>query len=184
MTRFIGIDFSTTSTGVAIFDRKGLQTHTVRSKPEGDGLSAYYSRVRSLAMNVLAIIQPEPDDVIAIESPIVMGRRTDSEVRLHYAWHRFMECFHSWHPELSEPALFSPAVVKQVALGKEKRLTGRQGKEQMVAAVEEHLGAGVRNDDEADAVWIAVGVSILTGRPVINLPAAHMPKAFTKGMRK
>lgn len=180
--RFVGIDFSTTSTGIAIFDRNGLQTHTVKSKPVMGGLAGYYARVRDLSVNVLAVVQPEPDDVIAIESPIVMGRRTDTEIKLHYAWHRFMECYHAWHPDLVAPSQFAPSEVKQMALGREKRLTGKAGKKQMVKAVGEHFeGHALRNDDEADAVWIAVGASILAGSPVIDLPAAHMPKALMKG---
>lgn len=178
MTRFIGIDYSTTSTGIAIFDTLGLQTHTVKSGPAEGGLAGYYARVRDIAANVLAIVQPEPEDRIAIESPVVMGRRTDSEVRLHYAWHRFVESFHQWSPALREPSLVPPAVVKQLALGKEKRLYGRAGKAQMLAAVVQHLGVTPRNDDEADAVWLAVGASVLSGVPVVDLPAAHIPKGF------
>lgn len=181
MTRYIGIDFSTTSTGLAIFDRNGLQTHTVKSKPYGRDLASYYSRVRDLSLNVLAIAQPEPDDVIAIERAVVMGRRTDTEIRLHYAWHRFVEYFHAWRADLVEPTLLSPAEVKQLALGDAKRQQGADGKRQMVAAARARFDAELRNDDEADAVWVAVGASILAGEPVINLPSAHMPKAFTKG---
>lgn len=55
-------------------------------------------------------------------------------------------------------------------------------KERMLAAAREQLGLELGNrDDEADAVWIAVGASVLAGEPVIDLPAAHMPKAW-KGM--
>lgn len=176
--RFIGIDYSTTSTGIAIFDEMGLQTHTVKSGPAAGGLAGYYARVRDIAANVLAIVQPEPEDGIAIEGAIVMGRRTDTEVRLHYAWHRFVESFHQWSPVLPEPRQISPAEVKQLALGNAKRLRGKAGKAQMVAAVVEHLGVTPRNDDEADAVWLAVGASVLAGVPVVDLPASHIPKGF------
>jgi len=66
-----------------------------------------------------------------------------------------------------------PPEVQEHATGK-----GNAQKDEVLLATERRIPqAQVRNNDEADAVWIAVGASILAGSPVIDLPAAHMPKA-------
>ena len=174
--RVIGIDFSTTSTGIAIHDVFGWSTYTVRSKPTGDTLADYYERVRTLSAEILAIVQPMDGDVVGIEAPIVMGRRTGTEVRLHYAWHRFVEAYVRWG--LAAPVEFVPASVKKLATG-----NGRAQKSEMVAAVRDRLGFEVRKHDEADAVWIAVAAGQAAGVPIQVVPLPE-PVAGTKGNRK
>jgi len=171
--RFIGIDYSTTSCGIAIFDGDTLATHVVKSKPVPGGLSAYYARIYDQAMSVLKIIEPSPDDVIGIEKAIVMGRRTDTEVRLHYAWHRFVEYLHSWGVSaIADPLEIPPASVKELATG-----SGAAKKQQMVQATRDEFGICV-SEDEADAVWVAVGASVLHGTPLITV--THIPKGFRR----
>lgn len=177
MSRFIGIDFSTTSTGIAIHDVNGWMTRTVKSagkKAEPD--DAFYDRMIALNSEVLAVVQPDADDVIAMES--TFRGSGGSEARLHYAWHRFRESLsRGWG--CSVRYQLAPSQVKFLAT----RHGGRDTmKPQMLAAARDLLGLDLaKRDDEADAAWIAVGASILAGSPVIDLPAAHMPKAWTKG---
>lgn len=172
--RFIGIDFSTTATGIAIHTERGWVTQTVKSagtKAEPD--AAFYERMLRLNSEVLAIVQPYPEDVIAMES--TFRGSGGSEARLHYAWHRFRESLaRGWN--CSVAFQIAPSQVKYLATGHGGRATG---KAEMLVAAREHLGLELgKKDDEADAAWIAVGASILAGSPVIDLPAAHMPKAW------
>lgn len=176
MSRFIGIDYSTTSCGVAIVEGDHWQSFTLRSKPKGDTLSAYYDRVQSLALDIVAAAEPRLGDVIAIEGIAFAGRGSSVD-RLHYAWHRTVELLSRL--QKSELVIVTTNQVKQLATGK-----GNAQKDEVLLATERRLPqAQASNNDEADAVWIAVGASILAGSPVIDLPAAHMPKAWTKGTK-
>ena len=177
MSRVIGIDFSTTSTGIAIHNERGWSTYTVKSSGKtGDDSRTYYQRIRAIAANVLSIVQPEPDDVIAIEKAVVMGRRTDSEIRLHFAWHRFVECFLGWSPELPEPLVIPPATAKSLGTG-----NGQAKKKAMHTAVVERLGFAPRNADEADAVWIAIAGAERMGHRFDLVPLPPKTKNTTKG---
>ncbi|WP_295104407.1 crossover junction endodeoxyribonuclease RuvC [uncultured Microbacterium sp.] len=173
MSRFIGIDYSTTSTGIAIVDGDHWQTLTLRSKPTGDTLADYYDRITNLAADIRAAIDFRKWDVLAIEGIAFAGRGSSVD-RLHYAWHRTAEYLVR---SAAEPLIITTNQVKQLATGK-----GNAQKDEVLLATERRLPqAQASNNDEADAVWIAVGASILAGSPVIDLPAAHMPKAWTKG---
>lgn len=176
MTRLVGVDYSTTSPGLAIYDAGNWATYTVKSagtkaEPDRD----FYARMALLNDRVLNILQPRPTDVIAMES--TFQGKSGSEARLHYAWHRFREALaDGWGCSVSY--LIPPSQVKILATGHGGRATG---KAEMLAAARDRLGLDLgKRDDEADAAFIAVGASILTGNPVIDLPSAHMPKAWTK----
>ncbi len=92
--------------------------------------------------------------------------------RLHYAWHRTVEYIS--HLIADDVLTVTTNQVKQLATGK-----GNSQKDEVLLATERRVPeADASNNDEADAVWIAVGASILAGNPLINLPAAHMPKAL------
>lgn len=175
MTRYIGIDYSTTSTGIAIVEGSHWQVFTLRSKPSEDTLTAYYERIQDLGHDIIAAAEPRLGDVLAIEG-IAFAARGSSVDRLHYAWHRTVEFIgRVMH---AEPLIVTTNQVKQLATGK-----GTAGKDEVLLATERRIPqTQVRNNDEADAVWIAVGASILAGEPVIDLPAAHMPKAWKKGL--
>ena len=171
MSRFIGIDYSTTATGVAIVDDHHWQTFTLRSKPSGDTLSAYYDRIQGLALDIVAAAEPRLGDVVAIEGIAFAGRGSSVD-RLHYAWHRTVELL--TRLQKAELVVVTTNQVKQLATGK-----GNAQKDEVLLATERRLPqAQASNNDEADAVWIAVGASILAGYPVIDLPAAHMPRAW------
>lgn len=171
MSRFIGIDYSTTATGIAIADGHHWQTFTLRSKPSGDTLSAYYERIQDLAHDIVAAAEPRLGDVIGIEGIAFAGRGSSVD-RLHYAWHRTAEFL--TRLQKTELVVVTTNQVKQLATGK-----GNAQKDEVLLATERRLPqAQASNNDEADAVWIAVGASILAGSPVIDLPAAHMPKAW------
>lgn len=174
MTRFIGVDYSTTSCGIAIVDGGRWQSFTLKSKPTGDTLTSYYERIQDLAHDIVAAAEPRLGDVIGIEGIAFNGKGRAVD-RLHFAWHRTFEFLS--RVQHAEPLIIITTQVKQLATGK-----GNAQKDDVLLATERRIPlAQVRNNDEADAVWIAVGASILTGEPVIDLPAAHMPKAWTKG---
>jgi Holliday junction resolvasome RuvABC endonuclease subunit len=171
VTRFIGIDYSTTSCGIAIVEGSTWQAGTVRSKPTGTTLTAYYERIQSLGYDVLAAIDPRLGDVIAIEG-LAFAAKGSSVDRLHYAWHRTVEFLTK--VQHAEPLVITTNQVKQLATGR-----GNASKDDVLLATERRLPqAQIRGNDEADAVWLAVGASILSGAPVIDLPSAHVPKAW------
>lgn len=175
MTRFIGIDYSTTSCGIAIVDGSHWQAFTLRSKPTGDTLSDYYARIQDLGHDIVAAAEPRVGDVIGMEGIAFAGKGRAVD-RLHYAWHRTVEFLTRINH--AEPLVITTNQVKQLATGR-----GNAQKDDVLLATERRVPeAQVRNNDEADAVWLAVGASILTGQPVITLPTAHMPKAFTRGI--
>ena len=166
--RVVGLDYSTTSTGIAIFADGGWETLTLTSKPTGDTLGDYYDRIIDLAYGIDNAIGQA--DVIGIEKIAfaAKGQRVD---RLHYAWHRTVEHLTTIYGDVLE---VTAQQVKQLATGK-----GNAGKDEVLLATDRRIpSAGVAGNDEADAVWVAVGASILAGRPVIDLPTAHMPKAW------
>lgn len=168
MSRVVGIDYSTTSTGVAIAAGGQWKAFSLTSKPTGDTLGDYYDRIIDLAYRIESVL--EDGDVLGIEGIAFAGRGSSVD-RLHYAWHRTVEHLTANHSALR---VVTTNQVKQLATGK-----GNANKDEVLLATERRIPqAGVRNNDEADAVWIAVGVSILAGSPVIDLPAAHMPKAW------
>lgn len=174
MSRYIGVDYSTTSTGIAIVEGDHWQVFRLRSSStQGASLLDYYDRILGLAQDIGAAISFEPGDVIGIEGIAFAGRGSSVD-RLHYAWHRTAEYLAR---TAAEPIVVTTNQVKQLATGK-----GNAQKDEVLLAAERRIPqARVSGNDEADAVWIAVGVSILAGSPVIDLPAAHMPKAWTKG---
>lgn len=174
MSRFIGIDYSTTSTGIAIVDGEHWQVFRLRSSSTaGATLVDYYIRILGLARDIAAAIDFQPGDRIGIEG-IAFAGRGGSVDRLHYAWHRTVEYVAS---TAVEPVIVTTNQVKQLATGR-----GNAQKDEVLLAAERRIPqARVSGNDEADAAWIAVGVSILAGSPAIDLPAAHMPKAWTKG---
>lgn len=176
MTRFIGIDYSTTACGIAIVDgaRGHWQTLTLRSKPLGTTLPHYYARILTLAADIAAVIDVVPGDVIAVEGLAFAGRGASVD-RLHYAWHRTVEYLSRLLAD-DEVRIVTTNQVKQLATGR-----GNSQKDEVLLATERRIPqAQASNNDEADAVWIAVGASILAGQPVIELPAAHFPKAFAR----
>ncbi|WP_336642835.1 crossover junction endodeoxyribonuclease RuvC [Microbacterium sp. MMO-113] len=174
MSRFIGIDYSTTSTGVAIVDGEHWQVFRLRSSSTpGASLLDYYDRILGLSRDITAAIDFQPGDRIGIEGIAFAGRGSSVD-RLHYAWHRTVEYVAR---TATEPVIVTTNQVKQLATGK-----GSADKDQVLLATERRIPqARVGGNDEADAAWVAVGVSILAGSPVIDLPAAHLPKAWTKG---
>lgn len=180
MSRVIGIDFSTTSAGVAIYTPNVVDpwtTHAVKSagvRAETD--AAFYSRMRELNANVLAIVEPTAADVIGIEG--TFRGSGGSEARLHYAWHRFRESFAQWAPFAEIGFQIAPSSLKKFATG-----NGRAKKPEMVAAVRDRLGFEVRKHDEADAVWIAVAAGHAAGVPIQVKPLPE-PVAKKKGARQ
>ena len=175
MTRFIGIDYSTTSCGIAIVEGDHWQTFTLKSRSVGGGdyLPAYYRRIATLGDDILGSIDLHPGDVVGIEGLAFSGKGRAVD-RLHFAWHRTVERL-SQHTE-GDVLIVTTNQVKQLATGK-----GNADKDAVLLATERRLPqADVNGNDEADAVWIAVGASILAGSPVIDLPAAHMPKGMKR----
>lgn len=171
--RFVGIDYSTTSCGIAITDGTTWETLTVKSSPTGASLGDYYERITDHARDIIAAARITALDTVGIEGIAFAGRGRSVD-RLHYAWHRTVE---SLVRVLDvDPVIVTTNQVKQLATGK-----GNAQKDDVLLAAERRVPeARVAGNDEADAVWIAVGVSVLAGDPVVPLPAGHIPKGFRR----
>lgn len=170
MSRFVGIDYSTTSCGIAISDGAAWETVTVKSSTSGSTLGDYYDRIIGLAHRIEEHLLP--GDAIGIEGIAFAGRGRSVD-RLHYAWHRTVEHLSTLY---AAPVVITTNQVKQLATGR-----GNAQKDDVLLAAERRVPeARVTGNDEADAVWIAVGVSVLAGEPVLPLPATHIPKGFRR----
>lgn len=171
--RFVGIDYSTTSCGIAITDGESWETLTVKSSTTGASLGDYYERITDHARDIIAAARITALDTVGIEGIAFAGRGRSVD-RLHYAWHRTVEAL--IRVLEVDPVIVTTNQVKQLATGK-----GNAQKDDVLLAAERRVPeARVRGNDEADAVWIAVGVSVLAGEPVVSLPAAHIPKGFRR----
>lgn len=171
--RFIGIDYSTTSCGIAITDGTTWETVTVKSSTKGTTLGDYYDRIEEHARNIITAAHITSLDVVGIEGIAFAGRGRSVD-RLHYAWHRTVEAL--IRVLEVDPVIVTTNQVKQLATGR-----GNAQKDDVLLAAERRVPeARVRGNDEADAVWIAVGASVLAGEPVVSLPATHIPKGFRR----
>lgn len=134
----VGLDPSLSATGLAT--RQGL--YTVKTKPtDGDmidrGMSVGY---------LVADLIPAGTTLLVIERPIVYARGGTSS-QLHQGIGAMRTILRQ---RLDIPTyLVSPSTIKKAATG-----SGRATKKQMLAAARA-AGAPAKNDNEADAYWLA-----------------------------
>lgn len=171
MSGFIGIDWSLTSTGVAAFVDGEWDVCTIRTKPDNGTPTGFLERVHHIAAKITEWADPAEGDVWAIEGPS-LGAKGAAVDRMFGGWWLTVDALTAHH---EEPWVFAPTSVKKVATGK-----GNAGKDEVVIATTKRLPeANATNNNESDAVWLAVAASIIAGEPIIDLPTAH-----TKGLTR
>ncbi|RUQ07028.1 hypothetical protein D8M34_06035 [Microbacterium sp. HSID17254] len=171
MTGFIGIDWSLTACGVAAYNDGEWDRCTIATKPDDGTIEGYLDRVHGIAAKVDSWADPADGDIWAIEGPS-LGAKGSALDRMFGGWWLTVNDLTEHH---EAPWVFAPSSLKKLATGK-----GNASKDEVLLATERRVpDAAVTNNNEADAVWAAIGASILAGQPIIELPAAH-----TKGLTR
>lgn len=166
MTNFIGIDWSLTGCGVAAYVDGEWDRCTIKSKPDDGTPEGFLARVDSIAAQIVSWADPAARDIWAIEGPS-LGARGSAVDRMFGGWWLTMAALTAHH---GTPWVFAPSSVKKVATG-----SGAAGKDEVLLSTERRLPeADVRNNNESDAVWLAVCASITHGEPIIQLPKNHI----------
>lgn len=166
----VGVDPSSTSTGVAVLDTEDLlviETHTVKSAGRTkDSWAARSERIIRTADQVAAMV-PAPAHVV-MEAPS-LGQRAQSGVvdRMGLWWRLFWR----FKSELGGLTLVPPASRAKYATGK-----GNAAKDAvMLAVAKRYPQATITGNDEADAVALAAIGARLAGHPIEDsLPKTHL----------
>lgn len=162
MSTVLGLDLSLTSPGCA----------TVHATPDGPVGLAWTLRVRDTGTARLRMIRDtitmfldgRPADLVVIEG-YAHGRPNQA--------HQLGELGGVVRVALTEHGTrwttLPPATVKKLATGK-----GNADKAAVLAAAIRRLGYAGSSTDEADALWLAHAGHVLLGRPLVDLPQAHL----------
>lgn len=165
MSAFIGVDWSLTGTGVAAWVDGEWDRCTIRTKPDDGTPTGFLERVGHIAAQIIAWADPREGDVWAIEGPS-LGAKGAAVDRMFGGWWLTVDALTAHH---AEPWVFAPTSVKKLATGR-----GNAGKDEVVIATTKRLPeADATNNNECDAVWLAVAASHLAGKPIIDLPNNH-----------
>ncbi len=165
MSGFIGIDWSMTACGVATYVDGEWDRMTVRTKPDDGTPSGFLRRVHHIASKIIEWADPAEGDVWAIEGPS-LGAKGAAVDRMFGGFWITVDDLTQHH---AEPWVFAPTSIKKLATGK-----GNAGKDEVVIQTTKRLPeADASNNNEADAVWLAIAASLLHGEPIIELPTAH-----------
>lgn len=167
MTSFYGIDLSMTGTGLASFDMGGeWDVATVSVPAEDRSPGAFIDRAETIAAKIIAWCDPHEGDVIAMEGPALQAKSSQLD-RMFALWWFTYRALRDHH---AEPHIIPPSVVKQLATGK-----GNANKDSvLIDTVKRVPRANVTNNNEADAVWLAVAAGHFDGAAILSLPVAHL----------
>lgn len=161
MSLVLGLDLSLTSTGVASVDADdGVNQFTWTIRPRDTGVA----RLRMIRDRVLADVEVIAPDLVVIEG-YAFGRVNRA--------HKLGELGGVVRVALTEHGVrwvdLPPATLKKFAAGK-----GNADKGAVLAAAIRRLGYSGSSNDEADALFLAHAGHVLLGRPLVDLPQAHL----------
>ena len=164
--RILGIDPSLTSTGIAIItDTTAPHVETYGRGPAGQDPTARYHRLHHTAHRVAQLLV-QPTDLVIIERPAYDSRTGSQHDRSGLWWMIIQSCVYAGVRVVE----VSPSTVKKYATG-----NGKPGKEEVLAAVvRRYPDAPVSNNNEADALVLALIGARLIGRPVDAPPKTHL----------
>lgn len=158
MGAVVGVDPSISSTGVVALGQHHIFERAA-SKPAGEELAPRLDRMRMQALKVLAVLdqvrEVEEIDLIVIEGP-AFGSNNNMTHMLSGFWWLLVHGLEKAAPV----AVVQPPTLKKFATG-----SGRAGKDEMLAAaIEAFPGAGIKNNDVADAAALAGMGAVHLGR--------------------
>ena len=181
MSIILGIDPSLTGTGLALVDTEDSLvgwTFTLVTKGKADAtIEQRLARITTLAYRSIGDYalgvtdggrgHSERADLVVIEAPSLGQVRQGGTLDRHGLWWLTLRRL----SDLGIPVVeIPPAVLKVYATGK-----GNAGKDEVLLAVaRRYPHVDVTNNNEADAlVLAAIGHHLLTGKPLVDLPATH-----------
>jgi Holliday junction resolvasome RuvABC endonuclease subunit len=160
--RIIGLDLSLSATGIA--EIQFGETRTWHLKVAGSG----HERMATLLDRIWLAVASA--DVVAVEGPSygsgTNGRQSGHHERAGLWW----LVTHTLLRRQAIPfAVITPASCKKFASGK-----GNCGKADMlIAAIRRLPDVDVKDDNEADALWLAAMAADRYGCPLVTMPQAH-----------
>lgn len=163
---YFGIDLSMTGTGLASFDGSEWDLATVSVPAVDSSPGAFIDRAEAIAAKIIAWCDPHDGDVLAMEGPALQAKSSQLD-RMFALWWFTYRALRDHH---AEPHVIPPSVVKQLATGK-----GNANKDTvLIDTVKRVPQANVSNNNEADAVWLAVAAGHFDGTAVMSLPVSHL----------
>ncbi len=155
-----GVDPSLSSTGIAILGEGAQMFRRVQSKPSGDELAPRLDRLRRQAVNVIrAIERAAYDDGLALEVIVVEGPAYGVTTQMSHMLAGFWWLLVHGLAQVAPVAVAQPTTLKKFATG-----TGRAEKDEVLAAaIAAFPGAGIRNNDVADASVLAAMGAVHVG---------------------
>lgn len=157
MGAVVGVDPSIASTGVFVIEGVDrIRFERVQSKPGADSLSNKIARMRLVVVRVHEfLISGEVVDLIVMEGPSY-GSNNNQTHMLAGFWWLLVHALEKTAPV----AVVQPGTLKKFATG-----DGGAGKDEMLAAaIGAFPGAGIRNNDVADAAALAGMGAVHLGR--------------------
>lgn len=165
MTVF-GVDFSLTSTGLAMWDGERWDRATIKTTPRDSSHGAFLDRVDDISARILTWTDLHDGDVVCMEGPALHAKSSQLD-RMFGGWWMVYRAITEHH---GEPFVIPPSTLKQIATGK-----ANAGKDAMVIqAVRRVPAALVENNDEVDAVWLAVAGAHIADLNPLPLPKEHL----------
>lgn len=168
---FVGLDLSLTGTGLSVVRLDGSEewfsSACVRSTgSRGDTLTDRHQRLTGLVSKILGWVEEfSPNVSVLVEAPAFAKSNSGTWDRAGLWW-RVVAALHAGGVELAE---MSPTKLKKFATGR-----GNATKPDMRMALFQRVGADVRDDNEVDAIWLALAAAAFAGENPAGLPKSHL----------
>ena len=168
--RVIGLDLSLTATGFALIEDDTITVRTITSKPHGDSLADRQARLHNLVADLLLAHLPiDPIDLVVIEQP-AFSRTTGHHHDRSGLWWLVVDAIWGWREEITPMAEVSPTTLKKYATGK-----GNAAKDTVLLATARRFPhVDLRDNNMADALWLAAMGARHLGSPIDDMPKAHL----------
>ena len=167
--RVVGLDLSLTATGYALIEDSTITVDTITSKPRGDTLADRHMRLHNLVYDLLTCHLPtDPIDLAVIEQP-AFSRTTGHHHDRSGFWWLVVDAIWGWREEATPIAEVSPTALKKYATGK-----GNAAKDTvLLAAAYRFPTAGLADNNQADALWLAAMGARHLDQPADNVPLTN-----------
>jgi crossover junction endodeoxyribonuclease RuvC len=170
--RVVGLDLSLTATGWAVADGRHVEVGRITSKPAGGHVAARSVRLRRIAGQVHELAAGA--DLVLVEAPAFAATTGHAHDRSGLWWLVVARLTGAGVPLVEVP----PSTLKTFATGK-----GNADKDAvLVAAVRTFPAVPVRDNNDADALWLAALGARAAGAPIDPWPV--LPKDRARALAK